>query len=234
MSELKVKLLEYTPNPEKLVAISAKLCYSPVSIDELEKNLTKENTDKFINMLMDLGHESVLEHITFTFAIEGVSRITEQQLTRHRIGVAYSIQSGRYVKRGNPDFVIPPEIEKDASLTNIFLEQIESAKKAYNLLVLELMDRGKTEKQAIEDARYIYPQALGTKIIVTMNLRELLHFFNKRCCMRSQWEIRALAKMMLKECRKVSQLLFHHAGAICMKNHKCPEGKMSCGLFPTE
>lgn len=267
-SKLKVKLLEYTPNPDKLVASAAKLCYSSTDIETLQENLTDNKIEKFISMLMDLGHQSPLEHISFTFAIEGISRIVEQQTTRHRLA-SYSIQSGRYVKRDNPDIVIPKNILNNSHTLDIFLNTFEQTIKAYNQIIAELLtisavhylresnadfsdwikgtidnyaiakfqelnklEYGKAEKEAIESARYIYPQGMATKMIMTMNARQLLHFFNERCCTRSQEEIREMAFEMLTEVKKVSPLIFKNAGAKCVKNKLCPEGKMSCGLFP--
>ena len=83
-------------------------------------------------------------------------------------------------------------------------------------------------KQALEDARYILPNACETKIMVTMNARSLLNFFNKRSCNRAQWEIRHLSDLMLAEVRKVAPILFLKAGAPCTYG-KCPEGEMTCG-----
>lgn len=239
---IKVKILEHTPNPEKVIACAGKLCYSPVGIDELQEDLTEENVNKFIKRLMSLGHESPLEHISFTFAIEGVSRIVEQQMTRHRIGCSYSIQSGRYVNRENAEFIIPKEIECDEDLREIYNTWCEKSKIVYMDLTNKLKDKyikqgmneSQSEKKAVENARYAFPNSLGTKIIVTMNMRSLLNFFSHRCCDRSQDEIRELAKEMLKQCREISPLLFNKVGASCVNLGYCPENNMSCGKFPTK
>ena len=225
---LKVKILAHTPNPEKVIAMSAKLCYSPVGVDEIEENLTDESIEKFLNMLINMGHESPVEHITFTFGIEGVSRSLTHQLVRHRIA-SFSQQSQRYVKLDQFEYIIPPEIEKSEYAKNIFIKQMENSQKAYDILVKTLQRAGRTEKQAIEDARYVFPNACETKIVVTMNIRSLYNFFEHRCCERAQWEIRELATEMLRQCKEISPILFANCGPKCVKG-KCPEGNMSCGL----
>lgn len=232
---LKVKLLEYTPNPEKIIASAAKLCYSSSGVDDIMENLTDENTEKFLNMLMSYGHESPVEHVSFTFAIEGVSRSLTHQLVRHRIA-SYSQQSQRYVKLNQFEYIIPPEIDKNEKAREIFIKAMEQSQKAYDELVdilkskytAEGMTSLSAEKKAIEDARYVFPNACETKIVVTMNARSLMNFFRHRCCNRAQWEIRALANEMLVQVKKVAGTLFKYSGPSCV-NGKCPEGKMSCG-----
>lgn len=254
---LKVKLIEYTPNPERVVAAAAKLCYSSVGVDDIMRNLNEENINKFINMLMSYGHHSPIEHVSFTFAIEGVSRSLTHQLVRHRLA-SYSQQSQRYVKLKQFQFIIPPEIEKNQKAKEIFINCMEKDQKIYdelveilknsafdrlkeeylkdNKLTLEnTMDEkiklnllNKAEKKAIEDARYVFPNACETKIIVTMNAREIMHFFSERCCNRAQWEIRIMASKMLNEVKKVSPVLFKYSGPGCVRG-ACPEGSMTCG-----
>ena len=233
--KLKVKLLEYTRNPEKVIASAAKLCYSAVGIDEIESNLEEENTAKFINMLVSMGHESPVEHVSFTFAIEGVSRTLTHQLVRHRIA-SYSQQSQRYVRLNQFEYIIPPEIEIDEKAKEIFINSMLNCQKSYNELaeilkkryILNGMGNGDSEKKAIEDARYVFPNACETKIIVTMNARSLMNFFKHRCCNRAQWEIRGLADEMLRQVRDVAPILFKYSGPSCV-NGICPEGKMTCG-----
>lgn len=232
---LKVKLLEHTPNPEKIVASAAKLCYSAAHVEEIMDNLTEENTERFLNMLMSYGHESPIEHISFTFAIEGVSRSLTHQLVRHRIA-SYSQQSQRYVKLNQFEYVIPPEVEKDENARKIFIGAMEESQRAYDKLVELLkskyIDGGdasmNAEKKAIEDARYVFPNACETKIIVTMNARSLMNFFRHRCCNRAQWEIRALAEEMSNQVKNVAPTLFKYSGPSCVAG-TCPEGKMTCG-----
>ncbi|MET7039738.1 FAD-dependent thymidylate synthase [Clostridium botulinum] len=232
---MKVKLLEYTPNAEKLIASAAKLCYSSSGIEDLQNNLDKEKVDKFLNMLMSYGHESPIEHVSFTFGIEGVSRSLTHQLVRHRIG-SYSQQSQRYVRLDQFEYVIPPSVEKDEEAKKIYIETMKSCQKSYdniaNILKEKYINNGlrdiDAEKKAIEDARYVFPNACTSKIIVTMNARSLMNFFRHRCCNRAQWEIRELAEIMLFEVKDVALTLFKYCGPGCV-NGPCPEGKMSCG-----
>lgn len=228
---MKVKLLEYTPNAEKLIASAAKLCYSSSGIEDLQNNLDKEKVDKFLNMLMSYGHESPIEHVSFTFGIEGVSRSLTHQLVRHRIG-SYSQQSQRYVRLDQFEYVIPPSVEKDEEAKKIYIETMKSCQKSYdniaNILKEKYINNGlrdiDAEKKAIEDARYVFPNACTSKIIVTMNARSLMNFFRHRCCNRAQWEIRELAEIMLFEVKDVAPTLFKYCAPGCV-NAPCPEGK---------
>ena len=240
---MKVKLIAYTPNPEQVIASSAKLCYSAVGIDEIQNDLTLENTEKFVNMLMDIGHESPIEHVSFTFAVEGVSRVLTHQLVRHRMA-SYSQQSQRYVKLEQFEYIIPPEIEKIEDAKKMFVEAMEKDQEYYNDIVDILTEKhndmflkeGNSEKKskslaikkAIEDARFIFPNACETKIVFTMNARSLMNFFKHRTCNRAQWEIRKMATEVLRQVKEVSPILFKNAGPSCMSG-KCPEGKMTCG-----
>ena len=238
-----VRLIAYTPEPEKVVAAAAKLCYSDAHITDLLDGLTEEKTAKFLTMLSDLGHASPIEHASFTFGIEGVSRTLLAQITRHRIA-SFSVQSQRYVREKQFSFVTPPEIEKDPETLAIYNQAMQNAIQSYDALAdrlkerhtAELMAEGmeekaarrQAEKMAIEDARFVLPNAADTNMIMTMNARELLHFFRHRCCNRAQWEIRAVAKEMLRQVSEVAPTLFVNAGPSCVSG-PCPEGKMSCG-----
>ena len=240
---LKVKLIQYTRDCERLIASGAKLCYSNADLDSISSNLDDEGVEKFLNMLLSMGHESPIEHTTFTFGVSGVSRSLLAQLTRHRIA-SYTVKSQRYVKEGQFEYVVPPEIEKDEKAKKIYIETMEMEQKAYNDLTdilfekhyNELIRSGRdeksakiaAEKKAIEDARYVLPNACETKIVMTMNIRSLLHFFNARCCERAQWEIRQMADMILDICKVVAPNIFAKAGASCVRG-KCKEGKMCCG-----
>ena len=220
---MKIKILAHTPNPERVIALAGKLCYSQVGIDELNDKISDEQVEKFITKLSDMGHMSPFEHASFTFAIEGISRNCSHQIVRHRLA-SFSQQSQRYVKMKG-EYVVPPYIYWHEELLLEFNHALEDADKAYNKLVEGLMRYGRTEKEAIEDARYILPSACTTKMEVTMNVRELLHFFKQRCCKRAQWEIREVAKEMLKQCKEVSPILFKNAGAHCST---CTEGELKC------
>lgn len=240
---IKVKLLSYTPDGEKLIASAAKLCYSQVGIDEIEESLDDKKVESFLSLLMDLNHESPIEHVSFTFGVEGVSRTLTHQLVRHRIA-SYSQQSQRYVKLDQFDYIVPPAIEKNERAKEIFLNAMREDQIHYNEIVeilesqyynkyieegtSEKQARSKSEKRAIEDARYIFPNACETKIVFTMNTRSLLNFFRLRTCERAQWEIRDMAILMLKQVKEVYPILFKNAGPGCV-NGPCPEGSMTCG-----
>ena len=259
---IKVKLLAHTPNPDAVVAAAAKLCYSKVGVEQISEKLTDEEVKRFVNHLVEMGHESPIEHVTFTFGIEGISRSCSHQIVRHRIA-SYSQQSQRYVKLEQFEYIIPPAIESNPEAKKIFIETMERDQEAYDELVDLLLedilidkhaadygscireilkenpdvapDRSKVldlyaekffenyrkaEKQAIEDARYVFPNACETKMVVTMNARSLYNFFSKRCCNRAQWEIRELADLMLVECEKVAPILFSNCGAPCATTGK--------------
>ncbi len=238
-----VTLLSHTPDPDRLIASAAKLCYSNSDIETLMDGLTQEKSEKFLHMLLELGHESPLEHVSFTFGIEGVSRSLLAQITRHRIA-SFSVQSQRYVREKAFAFVTPPEIAADETAKALYEKSMEQAVEAYDALteILKakhtktLLDQGlsekdaasKAEKMAIEDARFVLPNACETKMVMTMNVRSLYNFFHHRCCNRAQWEIRAVAKQMAALCYEVSPTLFALAGPPCLSG-RCPEGKMSCG-----
>lgn len=224
---MKVKLLRYTPDGEKLISSAAKLCYSPIGVEEIEEGLTEENVEKFLSGLVSMGHFSPIEHISFSFAIEGVSRSLTHQLVRHRIA-SYSQQSQRYVREDQFDYVIPEEIEKLDGAREVYIEKMEEDQRTYDRLVKILMENGRNEKQAIEDARYVLPNGAETKIVVTMNARSLMHFFSLRTCERAQWEIRRLATEMLRQVKEVYPVIFKNAGPGCVGG-PCPEGRMSCG-----
>ncbi|EDS76566.1 FAD-dependent thymidylate synthase [Clostridium massiliodielmoense] len=234
---LKVKLIEHTPNPEKVIASAAKLCYSSSSVDDILEGLDEQNVEKFLQRLMSYGHASPIEHVSFTFAVEGVSRSLTHQLVRHRIA-SYSQQSQRYVRLNQFEYIVPPEIEKDDNAKKVFIEAMENSQKAYdeiaNILKEKYINSGMkklaAEKKAIEDARYVFPNACETKIVLTMNARSLMNFFEHRCCNRAQWEIHVLADEMLRQVREVAPILFKKAGPSCVKG-VCPEGTMTCGTI---
>ncbi|MDY3118138.1 MAG: FAD-dependent thymidylate synthase [Peptoniphilus sp.] len=240
---MKVKLIAYTPEGAAVVAKAAKLCYSPVGVDEIEEKLNPVEIERFVAMLADMGHASPMEHVSFTFAIEGVSRVLTHQLVRHRLA-SYSQQSQRYVRLDRFEYVIPKAIERDEAAKARFVQSMQEAHRAYEDLteqlkavyVKELTEAGveekkaarQAEKRAIEDARYVLPNACETKIVVTMNARSLMHFFTMRLCNRAQWEIREMALAMLKEVKAVAPEIFKQAGPACVTG-PCPEGAMTCG-----
>jgi len=217
---LRVYLLAHTPDPEKTIAMAAKLCYSPSNIGDLKGLVEASDQTAFLEKIIGMGHSSVLEHANFTFGVEGISRATSHQLVRHRLA-SYSQQSQRYVKIGEQfEYVTPHTISADAEVKRKF----DDAVKAIHNIYGELLDSG----IPAEDARYLLPNAAATKIIITMNARELTHFFTLRCCERAQWEIRDMACEMLKIVRDVVPALFEKSGPGCVRG-KCTEGSMTCG-----
>lgn len=225
-SNLKVVLLRHTPEPEEAVALAAKLCYSSANIGDLQGKIEAKDQKAFVEKLVKMGHMSPIEHVTFTFGIEGISRACSHQLVRHRVA-SYSQQSQRYVKAGGDEgfsFIIPPSVVK-AGKKDWFIEKMEHVQMWYDELVEALGDKG---EKSNEDARFLLPNAAETKIIVTMNARELLHFFRQRCCNRAQWEIRRMAEEMLKLAKEAAPTVFKTSGPGCVSG-PCTEGEMTCG-----
>lgn len=229
---LKVRLLRYTDNPDEMVATAARLCYSDADIDALAERVEKQDQGKFIKRLMNMGHLSTIEHVSFTFGVEGVSRALLAQLTRHRIA-SFSVKSQRYVgavqsQEGDTfSYIVPPSIQAlGEEAVEEFDRQMATMQGWYNGWVERLGNEG---EKSFEDARFVLPNASETKLIMTMNARELLHFFELRCCNRAQWEIRAMAWEMLRQVKAVAPYLFANAGPACLRG-SCPEGKKTCGM----
>ena len=234
-----VNTIDDSRNPERVIAAAGKLCYSKSNIVDLYNGLDDQNTKKFVHMLSEMGHESPIEHISFTFGIEGISRACSHQIVRHRIA-SYSQQSQRYVDLQNSfSYIIPESIKNNEKAKLLYEKSILSDIDSYKQITQALVDeytKGINDpaqvrsltKKALEDARFALPNACETKIIVTMNARSLIHFFRERCCNRAQWEIRDVANQMLDLVLDVAPNVFKKAGAPCVFG-KCPEGKMSCG-----
>lgn len=217
---MRVALLRHTPEPELTVALAARLCYSASTIDQLAERLSSEDIRTFLDKIMSLGHHSVLEHASFTFGVEGISRACSHQLVRHRLA-SFSQQSQRYVEfREEDDLVVPPTVSGSEERLALFRRTMATCRDAYR----QLVDDGVPP----EDARFVLPNAAATRLVVTMNARELRHFFSLRCCERAQWEIRAMAVDMLRLVRAVAPVIFHDAGPGCLTG-PCPEGKLTCG-----
>lgn len=202
---MNVTLIQATNFPEQLCGAAAAVCTN-----------TKDY-EKSLKHALASGHTSVLEHAVFTFKVEGLSRAALAQLTRHRLA-SFDVQSQRYVKLDDPELVIPDSI-RDSD----FAAEAESTMRYVMNLYQRMVEAG----IPCEDARYVTPQAVPTTLIMTMNARELLHFFSLRCCNRAQWEIRELADEMLKICKEISPVIFEKAGPGCVTNI-CPE-KRPCG-----
>ena len=201
---IKVKLLEHTPQPERVVAMAARLCYSASGAEELAEKMSDEQVAKLVAKIVQMGHASTMEHVTFTFGIEGVSRVLTHQLVRHRLA-SYSQQSQRYVAEHDFEYILPPTIEEKPEAKAKFEALMDNIRSTYD--------------------------ELAEMIVVTMNARSLMHFFNLRCCNRAQWEIRELAYKMLEQAKEAAPLLFKNAGASCVATGHCPEGAMTCGKF---
>ena len=224
--KMKVILLRHTIGPEEMAALGAKLCYSKATIEDLLDKISRKDQSEFIDKLMNMGHESIFEHAVFTFGVEGVSRVLLAQLTRHRLA-SYSVQSQRYVSYEKGFGYIIPEsiVALGEDAVRLYHEQMETIESWYvgwqNML-------GNAGEKANEDARFVLPNACETRIIVTMNARELFHFFSLRMCNRAQWEIRSMAEQMFLLCLKTAPSLFRYAGPACLRG-KCPEGEKTCG-----
>jgi thymidylate synthase (FAD) len=229
-----VRLLEMSQKPVALIYAACRQCYSLKFAGELfdgDKE-TPQKQAEFIRKVVASGHESPLEHVKFTFAIEGVSRALTHQLVRHRIA-SFSQQSQRYVKETNFDYIVPPIIAADEGLKTEFLKTMDLIQASYNKLLEGFKAKGKVGEKANQDVRFVLPQAAETKIVVTMNCRELIHFFHLRCCARAQWEIKRLADKMLAIVKKELPEVFDSVGAKCDALGYCPEGDgFTCGKYP--
>ncbi len=224
-SEMKVALVCHTLSPEEVVALGARLCYSKARVDDLLTRVSAADQTAFVERIMKMGHDSVLEHASFTFGIEGVSRVLLAQITRHRLA-SFSVQSQRYVSYEKGfGYVIPPKIEAlgDEAVAE-FERQMDQMHEWYT----GWQQRLEKGEGGNEDARFVLPGACETRMMVTMNVRELRHFFALRMCSRAQWEIRALATEMHRLCMEVATALFADAGPGCLRG-ACPEGEKSCG-----
>jgi len=213
-----VKLIAGTPDAAKVVAAAAKICYSPSGAVGIMDGLDPQKTASFLKMLRESGHLSPFEHVSFTFAIEGLSRVASHQLVRHRLA-SYSQQSQRYVGMSGQVCIIPPEVAKNIDALAVFRKQAENAWSCYE----ELIEMGIPK----EDARFILPHGAETRLVMTMNARELHHFFALRLCRRAQWEIRELARQMLLLVREEAYEIFDTAGPSCITEGICNEAN-SC------
>jgi thymidylate synthase (FAD) len=218
---VKVRLIAYTPNPDEIAGAAARSCRSQRGASEILKD-DRSKLIKSLKVCMESGHTSVIEHVSFTFSVEGVSRACTHELVRHRIA-SYSQQSQRVVK-SEEKYVLPPSISKNKEAGKKYAELIKTVWKSY----AELIDSG----IPAEDARYVLPNAAETNIVVTMNARSLINFFRQRCCNHAQWEIRELAYEMLKQVKKVAPVIFTNAGPACVMDDVCPEKDESCPLYP--
>ena len=224
-SEMKVEMIRHTLSPEEVVALGARLCYSKARVDDLLEKVSQRDQTDFVHKIMDMGHDSVLEHASFTFAIEGVSRTLLAQITRHRVA-SFSVQSQRYVSYEKGfGYIVPPKIE---ALGEEAVAEFERQMDTMHQWYTQWQEKLGAGEGGNEDARFVLPGACETRMMVTMNVRELRHFFSLRMCSRAQWEIRALATEMHRLCMKVAPALFENAGPGCLRG-ACPEGEKTCG-----
>jgi thymidylate synthase (FAD) len=229
----KVTLIRATHQPEELIASAGKLCYAH-NTKHIFNSDSKES-GQFVQKLKKMGHTSPLEHTIFSFYLEGISRAMTHQLVRHRIA-SYSQRSQRYVDHKNFEYIVPPDLEgKKLEIDGKHIDAITYFKQTMDLInerYIKLRDAlGQSGEKVNEDARYILPNACETKILVTMNARELLHFFEERLCMRAQWEIRHVADEMLKLVKEICPAVFGRTGPKCLRLKGCPEGVKSCGKY---
>ncbi|MFH1838474.1 MAG: FAD-dependent thymidylate synthase [Candidatus Kuenenbacteria bacterium] len=223
-AKLKVELISYTKDPEQVCATAIKQCYSKIGVSELKKKINKETIERLIKQVVSSGHTSTIEHASFTFAVQGISRVCSHQLVRHRIA-SYSQQSQRYVdfKAKGFDYIIPPLVKKNPKILKKFCKDMDEIFNKYKNLIENGM--------ALEDARFILPNACETKIIITINARALLNFLKERLCNRAQWEIRIMAYQMLNLVKKIAPNIFKNAGTTCQTEKICWQGNLSCNLW---
>ncbi len=224
---IRVKLLAHTPNPDAVVYYATKLTYTtdePLQMwDEIlthkDEPKYKRRMKKLIHTVLKRGHHSVLEHANFTFIVDGCSRVCTHQLVRHRIA-SYSQRSHRYTEINDEAFQVPPTIANSEEAIALYREHIGKSVDIYH----KLIDMGIPR----EDARFLIPQAVASPIMVTMNARELIHFFGLRLCTHAQWEIRQAAALMLNEVKRVAPIIFDGVGPRCVMLGYCPEGDEEC------
>lgn len=234
---MRVELLAHTPEPLSLIYAAFRQCYHAGFVADmwpklLAGEISFAKQGEFVESVMESGHVSPIEHVSFTFAVSGVSRALTHQLVRHRIA-SYSQQSQRYVDGSDFEHVLPPSIAGNDAAKKRFLACMEEIGNAYRDIKGILEAAGREGSSAKEDARFVLPQAAASRIVVSMNCRSLLNFFEHRCCTRAQWEIRAMAQRMLELCREALPAVFRHGGARCERLGFCPEGKkFTCGRYP--
>lgn len=217
-----VSLITSTPEPDRVVAAAARLCYSPVPASDLAREFTMEEAARLLKHLRRSGHLSPFEHASFVFAVDGISRACSHQLVRHRIA-SFSQQSQRYVRASRPDYVTPPSIAASKPLHKEYQRAIDALFALY----------GKFTAQGIpnEDARFLLPNAAVTHLVMSMNLRELIHISALRLCTNSQWEIRSLFRAVKDVLTRLDPFLGSLLQPRCEDLGYCPE-MHCCGRFP--
>ena len=244
---LRVELLTHTPDPVALIYAAFRQCYHAGFVADMWPRLLAGEIDteaqgRFVADILKSGHTSPIEHVSLTFAISGVSRALTHQLVRHRIA-SYSQQSQRYVDGKDFNYIVPPRIANNSAARKRFIACMDEIAAAYNDLsellaegIAPAKDKGvsaKAKEKVRQDARFVLPQAAETRLVMTMNCRSLLNFFEERCCLRAQWEIRALANAMLGLAKTAVPVIFDQAGPKCVRLGYCPEGEQfTCGRMP--
>ena len=222
---LNVTLIAHTPEPEKVIAMASRTCYSALDLEGLDKKTDAADNAAYIRRVLASGHTSIAEHASFTFGLEGVSRTLLAQITRHRVA-SFSVQSQRYVSVAGAevfDYVLPPRIRAlGPEAEEKFARQMKTMQRWYDEWSEAL------GQDSAEDARFVLPGAAATRIVMTMNARELLHFFSLRMCNRAQWEVREAAWRMYELVYPLAPSVFENAGPGCARG-ACPEGKRTCG-----
>jgi thymidylate synthase (FAD) len=220
---LNVTLLQNTPEPEKKIAVAARLCYSSLTVSELEEKLDQKTIERLLQTVIERGHHAVLEHAIFTFGIDGVSRVCTHQLVRHRVA-SFAQQSQRYVRlKGELDYYTPVFIKANPEALALYKETINRTKETYDRLIEMGIDK--------EDARYVLPSSTASNIIVTMNVRELFHFLELRMCQRAQDEIRIIAYKMYEILSNISPIIFKYAGPTCKTKGFCKDKVTDCPFY---
>ena len=222
---LNVTLIAHTPEPEKVIAMASRTCYSALDLEGLDKKTDTTDNAAYIRRVLASGHTSIAEHASFTFGLEGVSRTLLAQITRHRVA-SFSVQSQRYVSVAGAevfDYIVPPRIRAlGPEAEEKFAQQMKTMQRWYDEWSEAL------GQDSAEDARFVLPGAAATRIVMTMNARELLHFFSLRMCNRAQWEVREAAWRMYELVYPLAPSVFENAGPGCARG-ACPEGKRTCG-----
>ena len=222
---LNVTLIAHTPEPEKVIAMASRTCYSALDLEGLDKKTDAADNAAYIRRVLASGHTSIAEHASFTFGLEGVSRTLLAQITRHRVAI-FSVQSQRYVSVAGAevfDYVLPPRIRAlGPEAEEKFVQQMKTMQRWYDEWSEAL------GQDSAEDARFVLPGAAATRIVMTMNARELLHFFSLRMCNRAQGEVREAAWRMYELVYPLAPSVFENAGPGWARG-ACPEGKRTCG-----
>jgi thymidylate synthase (FAD) len=223
MAKLTIGLVAHTPDPERLVAAAARSCWSNRPFEDIYKGLSEGEIDRLLKKVILRGHHSVLEHVNFTFALSGISRVLTHQLVRHRIA-SYSQLSQQHADHADIDYIIPPAVDRDPTLAEEFIVWTQAAQNLYSRLIEKGVPRG--------SARYVLPSACETRMVFTMNARSLFNLISQRDCGAEEWEFRSVAHRMHQELVKIAPRIFRFTGPNCRTEGACLEGDIGvlCGM----